>query len=362
MAIARWLSVLVLAALCCERASATGWRKETDELYLINQKLGGKVIDHTANHGKDLRIWSRALCQRRDVYVYLPPCFDPHQRYPVMFYFHGFAQDEQSFLRDVAPRLDAVIRNGKLPPLIIVAADGSLEGDPSHAKPGTFYINSLAGRFEDFIMQDVMEFAFNNYPLRPEREAHVLAGLSMGGFGAYSLGIKHRNCFGNLIGIYPPLNLRWVDDKGRYFAPFDPNHWGWREHVQSRKEVIGKFYGGLIKISIGQIIDPIFGDHESGLAEIKKHNPIELLITENIQPGELEMYVCYGGCDEFNLAAQIESFLHVARHRGLEVDVGYDPQGHHNLETAVKLLPGLVNWLAPRIAPFTVHPEVGQRH
>jgi S-formylglutathione hydrolase FrmB len=352
--LARWLLLLVLFGVCCPHATATGWRKDTDELNRINLTLAGQVIDFTANHGKDRRIWSRALCQRRDVYVYLPPGFDPLKRYPLMLWFHGFAQDEQAFLRDVAPRLDTAIRTCKLPPFIAVAPDGSLEGEPCHAKPGTFYINSQAGRFEDFIMQDVMEFAFNNYPIRPERGAHVLAGLSMGGFGAYSLGIRHRDQFGVVVGVYPPLNLRWVDDQGRYFTPFDPDHWGWRTKTKSRHEVIGLFAGGLIKITIGQIIDPIFGRDDDALEQISRHNPIELLDSYHLRPGELEMYVCYGKYDEFNLAAQIESFLYAARQRCLQVGVGYDPEGHHDLATAVRLLPGLIDWLGPRLAPYAV--------
>src|SRR5262249_62399560 len=56
-----------------------------------------KIVDHTANHGKDNRIWSRSLYQRRDLYVYLPPGYDPSQRYPLILWLHGFTQDEQSF-------------------------------------------------------------------------------------------------------------------------------------------------------------------------------------------------------------------------------------------------------------------------
>jgi len=41
------------------------------------------------------------------------------------------------------------------------------------------------------------------------------------------------------------------------------------------------------------------------------------------------MHVAYGGRDEFNMDAQIESFLYVARERGLTVSVGYLPHGHH---------------------------------
>ena len=83
---------------------------------------------------------------------------------------------------------------------------------------------------------------------------------------------------------------------------------------------------------------------------------VEEVIPTLIKPGELQMYVCYGGKDEFNLAAQIESFLHVAKERGIEVGVGYDREGHHDMETADRLLPGLIEWLRPRIAPYAPYP------
>ncbi len=99
-----------------------------------------------------------------------------------MVWLHGFAQDEGAFLTEVAPRIDAAMRAGILPPFIAISPDGSLEGEPCHAKPGSFFINSKAGAFEDYIMKDVLGFVCANYPIRPERQAHMLVGLSMGGF------------------------------------------------------------------------------------------------------------------------------------------------------------------------------------
>ena len=168
----------------------------------------------------------------------------------------------------------------------------------------------------------------------------------------YTLGIKNRGFFGTVVGIYPPLNLRWLDDQGRYFSRFDPARWGWRTRINSRHEVIARFYGGLVVFTVGQVIEPVFGQSEQGLQEVIKHNPIEMIDSYNLRPGELEMYCCYGKKDEFNLAAQIESFLYVANQRGLRVDVGIDPEGRHDVETAVRLLPGLFEWLRPRLAPY----------
>ena len=62
----------------------------------------------------------------------------------------------------------------------------------------------------------------------------------------------------------------------------------------------------------------------------------------NLKEGELSMYIAYGGRDQFKIDAQVESFLYRARQKGLEVGVGYDPNGTHDVKTGLKLLPGLM--------------------
>ncbi len=348
----RWLGLLLILALPLPLAMATGWRKDSPDLVAVNRRLRGKVVDYTANHGVDNRIWSPHLYQRRDLYVYLPPGFDPGKCYPFMIFLHGSAQDEHSFLQFVAPRVDEAIRCGKLPPLIIAAPDGSVCGEPTLHGPATFFINSRLGDFEDFVLQDVWDFVCQHYPIRSEREAHIVAGLSMGGFGAFNYAIKHREAFGVVVGIYPPLNLRWIDAEGNYMANFDPKNWGWRQDLCQRHEVVGRFAGGLVHVDIQRFVGPVFGDGPEAILELSRENPIEMLLRYNVQPGELQMYVAYGGKDQFNIDAQVESFLYMARYRGLEVGVGYDPTGRHTLATAGKLFDGIIEWLAPRIAPY----------
>jgi S-formylglutathione hydrolase FrmB len=351
---AGWLSVVLLLGLPFSAAHAAGWRKEaSQQLEKTNQCLQGKVIDYTANHGHDNRIWSRSLYQRRDLYVYLPPSYDPHQAYPLMYWLHGYGQDEQSFLTQVAPLIDEAISCGKLPPLIVAAPDGSLTGEPSITSPGSFFLNTQAGYFSDFILEDVWDFVVSHYPIRPERQAHAIAGVSMGGFGAYNLAIKHRECFGIVIGVFPPLNLRWVDKEGRYMTNFDPCNWGWRTDLDKHCEIVGRFAGGLFTVHLRHVIDPLYSDSENPLMEISRENPIEMIDRYHLREGDLSMYVGYGGKDEFNIDAQVESFLYVCKWRHLSIAVGYEPNGHHDYATAVKLFPGIVDWLAPQLAPYS---------
>ena len=65
------------------------------------------------------------------------------------------------------------------------------------------------------------------------------------------------------------------------------------------------------------------------------------------------MYLAYGGTDQFNLDAQVESFLFRAREKGLTVDVSYLPRGKHDIRTARKFLPDIIAWLAPKLAPYS---------
>jgi pimeloyl-ACP methyl ester carboxylesterase len=332
------------AILCCVLLAGNGTAKSPD------YHLAGQLVDHTHNHGADNRIWSAALQERRDLYIYLPPGFDPCRRYPLLLWLHGINQDEKAFVEFILPFFDEAMACGKLAPTIIAIPDGSTNGRSSVFGSDPLFLNSRLGAFEDHLMKDVWAFVLHNYPVRPEREAHVLAGFSAGGGAAFRLAIKYRDRVGVVFGIHPPLNLRWVDCHGHYFANFDPDCWGWRTDIRGR-EPIGRFYG-VIKIRLRAIVDPLFGRGPEAVEDISRENPIELIDTFGLREGELAMYVAYAGRDQFNLDAQVESFLYRARERGLTVQVGYEPRGRHDRRTAKKLIPGILDWLAPLLAPF----------
>lgn len=347
-------SICIIAALwglvCWSSVSAHPLRHRA-ELDRVNSNIAGHVLDYTHNHSGDHRIWSPALGQKRDLYVYVPPGFDCNKRYPFILWLHGHTQDESVFLQDVIQPLDADIVHGRLPPVIIVAPDGSISGVDCFLSTGSFFLNTEAGRFEDYLMIDVWNFIVKNFPIRPERQAHAVIGVSMGGCAAFTKAIKYHDRFGVVVGLYPPLNLRWQDCRGRYDANFDPCCWGWRTDFVHRRTVIAHFYG--IPVRLRMLLDPLFGRHNPDtLSIISRNNPVEMLDLCDIRPGQLAMYVAYGGKDQFNVDAQIESFLFVARRRGLQVGVGFDPNGKHNRATAQKLMPGVIAWLAPHLAPF----------
>jgi pimeloyl-ACP methyl ester carboxylesterase len=321
-----------------------------NELINLNAKLHGCVLDYTHNHGADNRFYSAALDQKRDMYVYLPPGYDPNMQYPLMLFFHGVGLDEAAFLKAV-DLFDAGIACGSVPPMIIAAPDGSLRGKPTLLNGGSFYVNSKAGRYEDYVMQDVWCFMHSRFSIRPEREAHVLAGASMGGFGAYNLAIKYRDQIGVVVGIFPPVNPRYLDCHGRYFSNFDPNCLGWRTKYQPFHP-IARYAGGLITIRERRLVRPLYGRDPNAMEHIAAESPLEMLDTYGVRPGELQMFIGYVGHDAFKIDAQVESFLYIARSKGLTICSVFHPNGKHNIASARGLVPDLIDWLGPIMQPY----------
>lgn len=355
-----FVASLLFVGLIADGASAflSPFRdRDARRLADLNRTLAGQVLDLTANHGCDRRLFSPALGERRDVYVYLPPGYDGITQFPAILWLHPLGFDERHFLEVVAD-LDAGIRAGTFPPVVIAAPDGSIGGTRSFRNGGSFYANSVAGRFEDYVMADVWGFVTTNFAVRPEREARMVAGASMGGFGAFSLGFRCKGAFGHLVGVMPPLDLRYADCHGRYLAPFDPACRGERTEFP-RREVIGKFLHGVLKVRSKRLLDPLVGNnglfHRDELDRseaIREINPKDLLTSRDIRPGEFEMFIGYGTRDEFNIDAQVESFLEAARSRGLRPDVVVVPNGRHNHDTALAIFPHFSRWTQERLGPY----------
>jgi len=316
----------------------------------LNQRINGCVIDMTHNHSKDFRFWSESLCEKRSMYVYLPPGYDATEKYPVMIWLHGFIQDERDFL-NLVPYFDQAIACGQLPPMIIAAPDGSIRGRPNLFNAGSFYVNSRAGRFEDFIACDVWNLLASTFPIRPEREAHALAGASMGGFGAYNLAIKYKDRFKVVGGFMPPLNMRYVDCHNRYQPNFDPNCFGSEESYRPRK-VIGIFRG-VILVQEKHFLDPLYGRNRTEVAKaIVRENPVDMIAAYDVKPGDYSFFIGYGGRDELNIDAQVESFLFLTKDRNLNPTVAYQPNGRHSTEAGIKMIPEFNAWLDPLIRPY----------
>lgn len=332
------------------RASLLNRMRHERRYRRLQRKLAGRIVDMTFNHGEDRRFYSRTLCQFRDMYVYLPPCYDPNQAYSLVLWFHGAFGDETAFLECCQlETLDKLIHKGVIPPMIVACPDCTYEGVGRLGSQHSFLVNGLGGRYEDFILADVLPLLRTQFSLRPEREAHATGGVSGGGFGALSLAMKHRDIFGACAVLAAPVNMRYSTTSGRYFRNFRPETFRWQTEYNPRM-VAGRFYG-VIALRTERLIGRVFGPDEVILENVQANNPADLLFSEDIKPGELAIYINYPSHDNFNFDAHAESFVWLAAQQGIEVDVeriglaahltGYFRRNHDNV----------YEWLGARLLP-----------
>ncbi len=310
----------------------------------INARLNGTLVDFTQNSGCDRRFYSAALCECRDLYVYLPPGYDSKGRYPLLIWLHSYTDDECEFANYVLPVLDRAVSSGELPPLVVAAPDGSLKGSYHWFAVGSWYVNSPRGQFADYIAEDLLNFMEHNFAVCRDRSGHAIAGFSMGGFGAYSLGLKNPEKFKIVGGISPALNLRHAGSGDNYMTDFVPGVSYLRDSFRSN-EIVGEYYDGLLKIRAWMIARPVFGRGREAVERVSPDNPIELLERMNVQPGQQDYYVAYGKADEMNIDAQVESFLYAAGQRGIHVESNSYACGDHSIPFMLSALPEFFAWL-----------------
>ena len=325
---------------------APSWVLGFQQVERVNRHLKGRLVAHTRQGFNDQRIWCPTLGQRRDILVYLPPGYTPDKQYPLAIFLHGAAQDEQYFMQGVVKSFDDAISSGKIPPVIVAAPDGSIHGRATLRDVASFWTDSKVGCFEQYLMGDVWDFLFRNYSIEPKRESHALMGVSMGGSAAMTLGIKHKDRVGMVISIMPLLNLRHVDDAGRYRSPFDPDKAGLRVKAKLHESLVRR---KLFMLRFNELFSPIFGRGEEAISGMTRINPLEVMIRENLQPNELQLFVGYGERDEYNVSAQAESFIYHANQRGIEIQVIKDPRGRHDQASGLRIFPEAIRWAAPLI-------------
>jgi S-formylglutathione hydrolase FrmB len=135
--------------------------------------------------------------------VYLPDGYkDGTQRYPVVYLLHGASGDEHDWTRkgSAIETLDALMRRGLMRPSVAVM--------PSIG-PQSWFADGAAHRMETALMTELLPTIEQRYRVGTARSERGIAGLSMGGYGALNLSLRHpdRFCAAGVISpaIYDPL-------------------------------------------------------------------------------------------------------------------------------------------------------------
>jgi enterochelin esterase-like enzyme len=143
-----------------------------------------------------------------DYYVYTPPGYDPAGKpYPVLYLLHGWTDSAYGWLYNGRANLilDNLLAQGKIKPMIVVMplgyGDMAFIHSPIDVWRDPPSIDHNTELYTKAFLNEVMPRVNVAYKISTDRKDHAIAGLSMGGLEAVTIGLAHTDYFANVIGL-----------------------------------------------------------------------------------------------------------------------------------------------------------------
>lgn len=156
------------------------------------------VIDPTTNleHGNHSRFFgdfvdSALEGKQRTYQVYLPPTYysQPTRKYPVVYLLHGINGGSKEWEpRDFGTKLDGLYTTAGLAESIVIMPDGE----------SLWYSDSAADPWRSMFLQEMIPQVDAEYRTLADPNFRGLSGISMGGMGAFSIGLAHPELFSSI--------------------------------------------------------------------------------------------------------------------------------------------------------------------
>ena len=159
---------------------------------------------------RERRYFAKTTGTWRRVFVYTPAGYDEQQdvRYPVLYLQHGGGEDERGWGNQgrVGIILDNLIAERKAQPMLVVMENGYAQraGEaPVAVGPGSSRqeFQRMFAALDDLFIRDLIPMIDSHYRTIPDRDHRAIAGLSMGGLQAFSIGLGHSDTFASIGGF-----------------------------------------------------------------------------------------------------------------------------------------------------------------
>lgn len=147
--------------------------------------------------------------------LYLPPSYynSPAKKYPVLYFLHGLNENEMrwSTRGQTDLMLDRMVAGGKIGEFIVAVPFGAV----------SFYTNTRDGneKWEDAIVTEFVPAIESAYRVNASRTTRGISGISMGGYGALKIAMKHPDVFASVSAhspvLIPDLAAAQVPGRGR---------------------------------------------------------------------------------------------------------------------------------------------------
>jgi S-formylglutathione hydrolase FrmB len=188
--------------------------------------------------------------------------------------------------------------------------------------------------YETYIAKDLVADVDAQYRTVATRDGRGLAGMSMGGLGAFELAMRHQDEFSAAASHSGVVALLYAGPHpygtGIVTLVTDPSNW-----ARSGDPSIN---------AIGVWVRGLFGPD---IANWKAHDPATLL--QKLEPGKLALYLDAGTEDEFGLDAQAAYVDELLSAKKLE-HVYFSGPGHHDFSFWVPRLPKSLAFLRDHTA------------
>lgn len=129
--------------------------------------------------------------KRRSFQVYLPPSYytQPARDFPVVYLLHGINGGSKEWEpRDFDAHLDELYTSGGLAESIVVMPDGE----------SLWYSDSASDPWRSMFLQELMPLVDAEFNTIADPAFRALSGVSMGGFGAFSIGLQNPELFSSI--------------------------------------------------------------------------------------------------------------------------------------------------------------------
>ncbi|MET3431594.1 S-formylglutathione hydrolase [Herbaspirillum seropedicae] len=188
--------------------------------------------------------------------VFVPPQASKGSQLPVLFYLAGLTCTEETFMiKAGAQRVAAELG------VILVTSDTSPRGAGIAGESDSwdfgvgagFYLDATQSpwsrhyRMESYVVDDLRRAVLDNFPADPQRMG--IFGHSMGGHGALTLALRHRDVYRSVSAFAPiaaPISCPWGQKAFSHYLGADQQAWKQHDASELMRAVQTPFPQGIL--------------------------------------------------------------------------------------------------------------------